>query len=115
MRRFWTMVAHYHGQTWNGAELARSLGVSQPTVRRQLDALTDALVVRQLHPRYANVGKRQIRPPKIYVRDTGLLHTLCHRRPLRPPITPKSGANLTPNLTPMNLDSGGRRWTPVEH
>jgi predicted AAA+ superfamily ATPase len=76
MRRFWTMVAHYHGQTWNGAELARSLGVSQPTVRRQLDALTDALVVRQLHPWYANVGKRQIRSPKIYVRDTGLLHTL---------------------------------------
>lgn len=76
MRRFWTMVAHYHGQTWNGAELARSLGVSQPTVRRQLDALTDALVVRQLQPWYANVGKRQIRSPKIYVRDTGLLHAL---------------------------------------
>jgi uncharacterized protein len=76
MRRFWTMVAHYHGQTWNGAELARSLGVSQPTVRRQLDALTDALVVRQLQPWYANVGKRQIRSPKIYVRDTGLLHSL---------------------------------------
>lgn len=52
MRRFWTMLAHYHGQTWNGAELARALGVSEPTVRRYLDALTDALVVRQLQPWY---------------------------------------------------------------
>lgn len=76
MRRFWTMVAHYHGQTWNGAELARSLAVSEPTVRRYLDALTDALVVRQLQPWHANVGKRQIRSPKVYVRDPGLLHRL---------------------------------------
>ncbi len=94
MRRFWTMVAHYHGQTWNGAELARSLGVSQPTVRRQLDALTDALVVRQLHPWYANVGKRQIRSPKIYVRDTGLLHTLLRIADLHDLFgNPKMGAS----------------------
>jgi predicted AAA+ superfamily ATPase len=76
MRRFWTMVAHYHGQTWNGAELARSLAVSEPTVRRYLDALTDALVIRQLQPWHANVGKRQVRSPKVYVRDSGLLHRL---------------------------------------
>jgi uncharacterized protein len=76
MRRFWTMLAHYHAQTWNGAELARGLGVSQPTVRRYLDALTDALVVRQLQPWYANVGKRVIRSPKVYLRDSGVLHTL---------------------------------------
>ena len=76
MRRFWTMVGHYHGQTWNGAEVARSLAVSQPTVRRYLDALTDALVLRQLHPWHANIAKRQIRSPKVYVRDTGLLHRL---------------------------------------
>lgn len=76
MRRFWTMVAHYHAQTWNAAELARALGVSQPTVRRYLDALTDALVVRQLQPWYANLSKRQVRSPKIYIRDTGLLHRL---------------------------------------
>lgn len=76
MRRFWTMVAHYHGQTWNGAEIARSLGVSEPTVRRYLDALTDALVIRQLRPWHANIGKRQVRSPKVYVRDTGLLHRL---------------------------------------
>lgn len=76
MRRFWTMLAHYHGQTWNGAELARALGVSQPTVRRHLDALSDALVVRQLQPWFANLAKRQVRAPKVYVRDSGTLHRL---------------------------------------
>lgn len=76
MRRFWTMTAHYHGQVWNGAELARAIGVSQPTIRRYLDALTDALVIRQLQPWFANVAKRQTRSPKIYVRDSGLLHRL---------------------------------------
>ncbi|HEX5947639.1 MAG TPA: ATP-binding protein [Acidimicrobiales bacterium] len=76
MRRFWTMVAHYHGQTWNGAELARALGVSLPTIGRYLDALTDALVLRQLQPWFANVSKRQVRSPKVYVRDSGLLHRL---------------------------------------
>jgi predicted AAA+ superfamily ATPase len=76
MRRFWTMLAHYHGQTWNGAELARALGVSQATVRRYLDALSDALVVRQLQPWFANLAKRQVRAPKVYVRDSGTLHRL---------------------------------------
>lgn len=76
MRRFWTMIAHYHAQTWNGAELARALGVSQSTIRRYLDALTDALVVRQLQPWFENLSKRQVRSPKVYVRDTGLLHRL---------------------------------------
>ena len=76
MRRFWTMLAHYHGQTWNGAELARALGVSQPTVARYLDALSDALVVRQLQPWFVNIAKRQVRSPKVYVRDSGLLHRL---------------------------------------
>lgn len=76
MRRFWTMIAHYHGQTWNGAELARAIGVSESTVRRYLDALSDALVVRQLQPWYANLAKRQVRAPKVYVRDSGILHRL---------------------------------------
>jgi len=76
MRRLWTMLAHYHGQTWNGAELARALAISQPTVRSYLDALTDALVIRQLQPWHANISKRQVRSPKIYVRDSGLLHRL---------------------------------------
>ena len=76
MRRFWTMVAHFHGQTWNSAAVARSVDVSASTVRRYLDALTDALVVRQLPPWLANVGKRQVKAPRVYIRDTGLLHRL---------------------------------------
>jgi len=76
MHRFWTMVAHYHGERWNAAEVGRSLGVSGPAVRRYLDTLTDALVVRQLQPWFENVGKRQVRSPKVFLSDTGLLHAL---------------------------------------
>ncbi len=74
--RFWTMLAHYHGQVWNAAEPARSLGVSEPTVRRYLDILSGVFMVRQLSPWHANLKKRQIKAPKIYFRDTGLLHHL---------------------------------------
>jgi len=76
LQRFWTMLAHYHGQTWNAAEPARALGVSEATVRRYLDLLTDALMIRQLQPWHANIRKRQVKAPKVYVRDTGLLHHL---------------------------------------
>jgi predicted AAA+ superfamily ATPase len=74
--RFWSMVAHYHGQIWSHAEPARSLGVSQPTIRRYLDLLTAVFMVRQLQPWHENLGKRQVKSPKAYVRDTGLLHHL---------------------------------------
>jgi len=76
LRRFWTILAHYHGQTWNGADAARTLGVSEATVRRYLDLLTDAFMVRQLQPWHANLRKRQVKSPKVYVRDSGLLHRL---------------------------------------
>ena len=76
MRRFWTMLAHYHGQTWNGAVLARSIDVSEKTVRRLVDALTDALVVRRLPAWSENISKRQVKAPRVYVRDSGLLHRL---------------------------------------
>jgi predicted AAA+ superfamily ATPase len=76
VRRFWTMLAHYHGQTWNASELGRSLGVSDQTTRTYLDALTGALFVRQLAPWFENLGKRQTKAPKIYLRDSGLYHTL---------------------------------------
>ncbi len=76
MLRFWRMLAHYHGQTWTAADPARSLGVSEPTVRRYLDTLTQTLMVRQLQPWHQNLGKRQVKAPKIYFRDTGLLHAL---------------------------------------
>lgn len=76
IRRFWAMLAHYSGQTWNAAEHARALGVSESTARRYLDVLTDAFMVRQLQPYRANLKKRQVKSPKVYVRDTGLLHQL---------------------------------------
>jgi predicted AAA+ superfamily ATPase len=74
--RFWTMLAHYHGNVWNAAEPARSLGVSEPTVRRYLDLLTGLFMVRQLQPWHENLKKRQVKAPKIYLRDSGLLHQL---------------------------------------
>jgi predicted AAA+ superfamily ATPase len=76
LRRFWNMVAHYHGQIWNAAELARALAVNESTVRRYLDLMTGVFMVRQLPPWFENLGKRQVKAPKIYVRDSGLLHTL---------------------------------------
>ena len=74
--RFWTMLAHCHGQTWNAADPARSMGVNESTVRRYLDWMTQAYLVRQLQPWFANLGKRQVKAPKIYLRDAGLLHEL---------------------------------------
>ena len=76
LRRFWTMIAHYHGQVWNGSELARAFGVTGTTVTRYLDILTGSLVVRQLLPWHENLKKRQVKAPKIYVTDSGVLHTL---------------------------------------
>ncbi|MBI5278930.1 MAG: ATP-binding protein [Burkholderiales bacterium] len=76
MHRFLGMLAHYHGQTWNAARPAQSLGANESTVRRYLDHMTDTFMVRQLPPWHENLGKRQVKAPKIYFRDTGLLHTL---------------------------------------
>lgn len=76
MRRFWTMLAHHHGQTWNASELARSMGLSDKTVRGYLDLLTGTYMLRQLQPWHENLGKRQVKAPRIYFRDPGLLHHL---------------------------------------
>jgi predicted AAA+ superfamily ATPase len=76
MRRFWNMLAHYHGQIWNAAELARALAINESTVRHYLDLLTGVFMVRQLPPWHENLGKRQVKAPKIYLRDSGLLHAL---------------------------------------
>lgn len=93
--RFWTMLAHYHGQTWNGAEFARAMGVSEPTTRRYLDLLTDAFMVRQLHPWHANIKKRQVKSPKIYIHDSGLLHQFLGIKNEQELLThPKIGASL---------------------
>ena len=76
LRRLWNMLAHYHGQIWNASEISRSLGESHTTVKRHLDILTGALMVRQLPAWFENLGKRQVKAPKVYLRDTGLMHEL---------------------------------------
>jgi len=76
LRRFWTMVAHYHGQVWNAAEFARALGSAENTARRYLDILAGAYMVRVLPPWFENLKKRQVKAPKIYIRDSGLFHSL---------------------------------------
>jgi predicted AAA+ superfamily ATPase len=76
MRRFWTMLGHRHGQTWNSSSFARSFGIADTTVRGYLDTLSASMVVRQLHPWHENLSKRQVRAPKVFIADSGLLHTL---------------------------------------
>ena len=76
LRRFWTMVAHYHGQVWNGSEIARSLAIGEASVRRYVDLLSSALVVDPLQPWFENLSKRQVKAPRVFVSDSGLLHAL---------------------------------------
>ncbi len=78
LRRFWTMVAHYHGQVWNAAEFARAMGTAENTARRYLDILAGAYMIRVLPPWFENLKKRQVKAPKIYIRDSGLFHSLLH-------------------------------------
>jgi uncharacterized protein len=92
--RFWTMLAHYHGNVWNAAEPARSLGVSVPTVRRYLDLLSGLFMTRQLAPWHENLSKRQVKAPKVYLCDSGLLHQLLGIRSLQELLAhPKCGAS----------------------
>jgi predicted AAA+ superfamily ATPase len=92
--RFFTMVAHYHGGMWNAADPARSLGVSEPTVRRYLDLFTGLFLVRQLPAWHANLGKRQVKAPKVYIRDSGLFHALLGLTTTQDLLShPKAGAS----------------------
>lgn len=92
--RFWNLLAHYHGQVWNAAEIARTLNISQSTVKRYVDLLQDLFMVRQLQPWFANLGKRQVKSSKVYIRDTGLLHTLLGIRTEKDLLLhPRSGAS----------------------
>jgi predicted AAA+ superfamily ATPase len=94
LRRFWNMIAHYHAQTWNGAELARALALSEATVRRYLDLLTGVFMLRQLPPWFENLSKRQVKSPKVFVRDSGLLHALLGITGVRDlELHPKVGAS----------------------
>lgn len=94
LHRFWNMIAHYHAQIWNGAELARALAVGESTVRRYLDLLAGVFMIRQLPAWYENLSKRQVKAPKVYIRDSGLLHALLgidNRNQLE--LHPKIGAS----------------------
>jgi predicted AAA+ superfamily ATPase len=94
LNRFWRMLAHYHGQIWNASEFARSFGVADTTVRNYLDLMTSALVVQQLLPWHENISKRQVKAPKIYMADSGLLHSLLNIRTFRDlEVHPKIGAS----------------------
>lgn len=111
LRRFWTMLAHYHGQVWNASEFARSFGVSDMTVRRYLDLLTATFVVRVLLPWHENVGKRQVKSPKIYLADSGLLHALLNI-PSREDLErhPKVGASYEGFAMAAVVDRLRARW-----
>jgi hypothetical protein len=120
MRRFWTMLAHYHGQTWNGSEIGASLGVSHHATRRYLDALSGAYVVRQLQPWFVNVGKRVVKSPKVYIRDSGLLHALLGITDLGGLQShPKLGASWEGFVLEQILDVAGDRnayfWSTHSH
>jgi predicted AAA+ superfamily ATPase len=94
LHRFWAMLAHVHGNLWRASDPARSLGLSEPTVRRYLDLLTGLFMVRQLQPWHENLSKRQVKAPKVYVRDTGLLHELLGIHGRKDLLShPKSGAS----------------------
>ncbi len=112
LRRFWTMVAHYHGQIWNSSELASAMGISEPTIRRYLDLLEGMFMVRQLRPWHENLKKRQVKAPKVYLRDTGLLHQLLGIRTGHDLFShPKSGASwegfvIEETLKKLNPEEG---------
>jgi predicted AAA+ superfamily ATPase len=92
--RFWTILAHYHGGVWNAAEAARSLGVTEPTARRYLDLLAGLFMVRQLQPWHENLKKRQVKAPKVYLRNSGVLHALLGLGTEREILShPKAGAS----------------------
>jgi uncharacterized protein len=95
LRRFWMMLAHTHGQIWNGNEIGTSMGVAHTTARRYLDLLSGAFVTRILPPWYANVAKRQVKSPKVYVRDSGILHALLRiDSPINLASHPKMGSSF---------------------
>jgi uncharacterized protein len=106
LRRFWTMLAHRHGQLWNSAELSRSLGFSETTARRYLDLLAGAFVVRVLPPWFENTGKRQVKAPKVFIRDTGVLHSLLQLGRLEDVLAhPKLGASWEGFVLEQILDA----------
>lgn len=93
IRRFWIMMAHYHGQILNSSDIGRSLSISNPTVKHYIDILTGAYMLRQIQPWFENIKKRQVKSPKIYIRDSGLLHNLLSIKSEQILSHPKLGAS----------------------
>ena len=111
LRRFWSMLAHYHGQTWNGSELARALGVTEKTVRHYLDVLIATFMVRSLPPWHANLGKRQVKAPKVYLCDSGLLHTFLRTGDYQGLLGhPKAGASWEGFALEQVVSTLGAQW-----
>lgn len=111
MGRFWTMLAHYHAQVWNGSEIAASLGIAPNTARAYLDALEQTFMIRRLQPWHANLGKRLVKTPRIYFRDSGLFHSLCGVESATALLThPKVGASWEG----FALEEILRAWRPAQ-
>lgn len=109
LRRFWFMASHYHGQIWNHSEISRSLGISVNTIRSYLDLLTETFMVRQLMPWYENIGKRVVKAPKFYFRDSGLLHSLLNLRNKEELLNhPKLGASWEGYALEQVIQASGR-------
>ena len=116
MRRFWTMLAHWHGQLWNGAELGRAFGVAHTTVRRYLDLLTSVFVIRQLQPWHENIRKRQVRSQKVYIGDSGILHALLDLTTREQVLShPKVGASWEGFILQQVIQLLGARSTQCFH
>jgi predicted AAA+ superfamily ATPase len=114
LRRFWQMIAHGHGGLWNASQLAASLGISAPTVRRYLDVLEGTYMVRQLQPFHANLGKRLVKQPKVYVRDSGLLHALLGVRGMEDLLgNPAAGASWEGFAIEQILAAAPSSWRPT--
>jgi len=110
LRRFWMMLAHYHGRVWNASEFGRAFGVAHTTVARYLDVLTDTFMARQLPPWHENIGKRQVKAPKVYIRDSGLLHALLGlARPRAPAACSTRCWGSGSRVTSPHTRSSGRR------
>jgi predicted AAA+ superfamily ATPase len=111
MFRFWSMLAHYHGQIWNASEIASAMSMDHKTIRRYLDILTGLFMIRQLHPWHENLGKRQIKSPKIYFRDSGIFHQIIGARSETEVMRhPKSGASWEGYA----LEQAIRRYEPEQ-
>ena len=116
MRRFWTMLGHWHGQLWNAAEFARSFGVTHTTVGRYLDLLTSLFMVRQVRPWFENVRKRQVRSPKVYIADSGILHALLDLHDREALAShPKVGASWEGFVIQQIVHATGKRMEDYYH